>query len=306
MRTVTIDVDGPANVADFGGEGPSMVLLHGLGGSHVNWLGLGPLLSERARVLAPDLPGFGYTKPLGRPTTVQANARWVDGFLQSVADGPAILVGNSMGGLVAILEAVSDPEMVAGLILINPALPLAPREPRDLQVTLAFSAYFVPGVGEAFVRRRAKALGPEGLVRETFALCCSDPSRVPKEVIDAHVAVARDRFEMPWANPSMLAAARSMLRLLMRRGRFMKMLEQVGPPVLLINGEGDRLVKVAAAKVVSDRRSDWTFRSLDDLGHIPQLEDPERTAQEIWSWLDGAGNEAWRAASSARQAASGA
>lgn len=304
MKRLTVDVDGPTNVADFGGEGPLMVLLHGLGGSHVNWVRLGPLLARRARVLAPDFPGFGYTRPQARATTVQANARWLDRLLQEVADAPAILVGNSMGGLIAILEAVANPETVAGLILLNPALPLAPKEARDLQVTLAFSAYFVPGVGEAFVRRRARTLGPEGLVRETFALCCVDPSRVPAEVIDAHVQVAKDRAGMPWAHPSLLAAARSMLRLLLRRRQFMRMLERVGPPTLLISGEGDRLVKLAAAKVVSDSRTDWTFRSFDDLGHVPQLEDPERTAKEIWSWLEGPGREAWDAVA-AREALAG-
>jgi pimeloyl-ACP methyl ester carboxylesterase len=298
VKRVTLDVDGPVNVADFGGSGPLMILLHGLGGSHVNWIRLGPHLAKRARVLAPDFPGFGYTRPHGRSTTVQANARWLDRFLGVTAEGPAILVGNSMGGLIAILEAVANPDAVAGLILLNPALPLAAREPRDLQVTLAFSAYFVPGVGEAFVRRRARTLGPEGLVRETFALCCVDPSRVPSEVIDAHVEVSRDRLRMRWAHPSLLTAARSMLRLLFRRRQFMRTLERVGPPTLLISGEGDRLVKLAAAKVVSEARSDWTFRSFDSLGHVPQLEDPERTANEIWSWLDGPGREALRASSS--------
>ncbi len=300
MKRVTLHVDGPVNVADFGGSGPLMVLLHGLGGSHVNWIRIGPLLAERSRVLAPDLPGFGYTKPQGRATTVQGNARWVDDFLQRTADAPAILVGNSMGGLIAILQAIASPEMVAGLVLLNPALPVAPKEPRDLQVTLAFSAYFVPGVGEYFARSRAQKLGPEGLVRESFALCCVDASRVPPDVIDAHVEVARERLRMPWANPSMLTAARSMLRMLLRRRQFIRMLERVGPPTLLINGEGDRLVKLAAARVVSDSRTDWTFRSLDDLGHVPQLEDPERTAKEIWSWLDGPGREAWTTASAAR------
>jgi pimeloyl-ACP methyl ester carboxylesterase len=136
-------------------------------------------------------------------------------------------------------------------------------------------------------------------VRETFALCCVDPSRVPREVLDAHVEMTRARLQMPWADASMLAAARSMLRMLLRRGRFMRMLEEVGPPTLLINGEGDRLVKLAAARIVSEARTDWTFRSLDDLGHIPHLEDPERTATEIRSWLEGSGREAWAAAGDA-------
>jgi pimeloyl-ACP methyl ester carboxylesterase len=299
MKRVTLDVHGPVNVADFGGDGPPMVLIHGLGGSHVNWIRLGPLLAERARVLAPDLPGFGYTPPKGRSATVQANGGWLDRFIAEVIGSPAILVGNSMGGLISILESVENPEMVAGLALLDSALPLAPKEPRDLQVTLAFSAYFVPGVGEAFVRRRSRTLGPEGLVRETFKMCCVDPSRVPEDVIKAHVDIAGDRMKMPWSHPVLLTAARSMLRVLLRRGRFMEMLERVGPPVLLINGEGDRLVKLAAARVVSEARTDWTFRSLKNVGHVPQLEDPELTAKEIWSWLDGPGAEAWETAAGA-------
>lgn len=270
-----------------------MVLLHGLGGSHVNWMRLGPMLAERARVVAPDLPGFGYTPPAGRATTVQANTVWVRRFLHEVAGTPAILVGNSMGGLISILAAARHPEDVAGLVLLDPALPLAPGEPRDKEVLLGFTAYVVPGVGELFVRRRARVLGAEGLVRETFRLCCADPSRVPEDVIAAHVAVVEDRFRMPWADPSMLRAARTMIRLLLRRRQFRALLQRVRAPTLLLNGAGDRLVNVAAARVASDVRPDWDFRPLDDVGHVPQLEAPERTAQEMWRWLDGPGEAAW-------------
>ncbi|HKX25610.1 MAG TPA: alpha/beta hydrolase [Actinomycetota bacterium] len=289
MRRRILDVGGRTTVGDFGGQGPVVVLLHGLGGSHVNWMRLGPMLAERARVLAPDLPGFGFTPPDGRSTTVQANARWVLRFLREVAGTPAILVGNSMGGLVSILAAGAYPEDVAGLILLDPALPLAPREPRDRQVLLSFTAYMVPGVGEAFVRRRARTLGPEGLVRETFRLCCVHPSRVPDEVIAAHAEVVAARMRMPWADRSMLRAARSMLRMLFRRRQFRAVLERVRAPTLLINGAGDRLVKLAAARVASEVRPDWTLRPLDDVGHVPQLEAPERTADEIRSWLEGPG-----------------
>ena len=296
MRRMTLDVDGPVNVADFGGSGPAMVLLHGLGGSHVNWISIGPLLADRARVIAPDFPGFGYTPPAGRATTIEANAAWLERFLDEVVGGPAILVGNSMGGLISLVAAARSDRNVAGLALISPALPLAPREPRDMQVVLAFGAYFTPGLGELFVRRRARLLGPEGMVRETFRLCCVDPARVPDEVIDAHVDVSRDRAGMRWADPSVLRAARSLVRLVLRRPGFRAMLQRVRPPTLLLNGEGDRLVKVAASRVAHEVRPDWTFLPLPDVGHVPQLEAPERTAEAIFEWLDGAGRPAWDAA----------
>jgi pimeloyl-ACP methyl ester carboxylesterase len=306
VRRRVVDVGGRTHLADFGGGGPVMVLLHGLGGSHVNWVRVGPKLAERARVVAPDLPGFGLSPPGGRSTTVEANAAWVGRFLREEAEAPAILVGNSMGGLISILTGVLNPADVAGLILLDPALPLAPSEPRDMEVLLGFTAYMVPGVGEAFVRRRARVLGPEGMVRETFRVCTVDPSRVPEDVIRAHVDVTDARTTMSWANPAVLRAARSMLRMLLRRRRFREVLERVRPPTLLINGAGDRLVKLAAARVASEVRPDWDFVPLDDVGHVPQLEDPDRTVEAIWTWLDGSGREAWERAAGAAAEPAGA
>jgi pimeloyl-ACP methyl ester carboxylesterase len=273
-----------------------MVLVHGLGGSHVNWMRVGPLLAERARVVALDQAGFGRTPPAGRGTSVKANARLLDRFVAEVAGAPAILAGNSMGGMVAILEAVAHPGNVAGLILIDPALPLAPGVPRDRQVSLAFTAYMTPGVGEAFLRRRRRVLGAEGLVRETFQLCCVDPSRVPQDVIDAHVAMVRERERMPWADRAVLTAARSLVPLVLRRRRYMELLRRVRVPTLLVQGMEDRLVQVAAAVLVARSRPDWTFRPLRGIGHVPHLEAPQETVRAIWEWVDGPGAEAWDAA----------
>jgi pimeloyl-ACP methyl ester carboxylesterase len=291
METRRIDVRGPVNVADFGGSGPAMVLVHGLGGSHVNWMLLGPLLAERARVLAPDMAGFGKTPPAGRGTDVSSNARLLRDLVREEIGGPAILVGNSMGALISLLLASERPDLVAGLILVGPAVPVAPGVPRDRQVTLAFTAYMTPGVGELFVRRRREVLGPEGLVDETFRLCCVDPSRVPDEVIEAHVDMVRARTRMPWADASVLRAARSLLREILRRRRFLARLARVDVPGLILQGEHDRFITSAAARLLAKARPAWTYRDLDGLGHIPHLEDPERTAREIFDWLDGSGRE---------------
>jgi pimeloyl-ACP methyl ester carboxylesterase len=292
METRRIDVRGPVNVADFGGQGPPMVLVHGLGGSHVNWMLLGPILSERARVLAPDMAGFGRTPPAGRGSDVGANARLLGELVREEIGGPAILVGNSMGALISLLLASARPDLVAGLIMVGPAVPVAPGVPRDRQVMLAFSAYMTPGVGELFVRRRKAVLGPEGLVDETFRLCCVDPSRVPDEVIEAHVDMVRARTRMPWADASVLRGARSLLREILRRRRFLARLARVEVPGLILQGEHDRFITSAAARLVAKARPAWTYRELDGLGHTPHLEDPERTAKEIFTWLDGSGRDA--------------
>jgi pimeloyl-ACP methyl ester carboxylesterase len=77
-----VDLDSPVHYLDFGGEGPVLVLVHGPGGSHVNWLSAGPLLARRARVLAVDLAGFGHTSPAGRSTRVTANQRLLGRFVE--------------------------------------------------------------------------------------------------------------------------------------------------------------------------------------------------------------------------------
>src|SRR6184192_2982158 len=148
MRSCTIDLDGPVHYADFGGTGPTLVLVHGLGGSHVNWMAVAPALARDARVLAVDLAGFGRT-PLGeRSADVHANRILLDRFLEGVAAGPAVLVGNSMGGLVAIMEAALAPERVAGLVLVAPAQPRSAEARVDGTVAALFTLYALPLVGE--------------------------------------------------------------------------------------------------------------------------------------------------------------
>src|SRR5439155_1374974 len=81
--------------------------------------------------------------------------------------------------------------------------------------------YALPLVGEQVLRWRARLLGPAGVVRATLALCCADPSRIPPDVVEAHVALARERLErMPWANRAFVQAARSLIAVAARRSWF--------------------------------------------------------------------------------------
>src|SRR3712207_9253498 len=113
----TVDLGGRVHYIDFGGrdDGPTVVLVHGLGGSHLNWDLFAPLLRPHARVLALDLPGFGRSEPGDRRTTVHDNVTVLDRFLREVAGIPVVLVGNSMGGMISILQTAASPETVDGL-----------------------------------------------------------------------------------------------------------------------------------------------------------------------------------------------
>jgi pimeloyl-ACP methyl ester carboxylesterase len=287
-----VDLDGPVHVADFGGDGPAIVLVHGLGGSYVNWLATGPLLARAARVVALDLVAFGRTPPEGRSSGVGANADLLARFIDEEIRGPSVVVGNSMGGMISLMTAARRPELIAGVVLVDAALPRPSGAGVDGAVALAFASYAVPGFGEVVLRARAMRMGPERYVHEMLNLVCAHPSRVPPDLVTAHVAFARERFQMPYADRMFLDAARSLMITLAGKRRFLASVDTITAPGLIIQGARDRLVPVEAARALARRRPDWELEIYEDVGHAPQLEVPERLASSVTGWLEGAGKAA--------------
>lgn len=285
MESLTVDLWGPVHYLEGGSGSPTFVCVHGLGGSHVNWVAVAPRLAEWGRVLVVDLIGHGRTPPAGRFATLSANTRLLDRFLTTVAGEPAILVGNSMGGLLSMLELDANPRAVAGLVLVNPSLPRAPGGRIDPEIARNFAAYALPGVGKRFLQSRRARLGPEGLVAETLRYCVADPSRVPPEVVAAAVAFAQERVTMPWGDGAFLQAARSILAIHAGR-RSLDLLRRLPRvPTLLVHGEKDRLVPLASAELAARMRPDWTVEVLPDVGHVPQLEVPDLLLAIIERWM---------------------
>src|SRR5450759_1133625 len=108
-------------------------MVHGLGGNAMNWMAVGPELARAHRTLALDLAGFGRTPLFRRSAAVGANAVLVHRFIQEVIGEPVVLMGNSMGGHIAILEGADHPRSVSALVLVDPAIPgrtFAGRTPR--------------------------------------------------------------------------------------------------------------------------------------------------------------------------------
>ena len=237
MRGYVTDLDGPVHWIEFTPQDPErtpgprdqarpqppIVFVHGLGGSHLNWCLLGPHLAAGRRAVALDLHGFGLTPGLRANSTVQANARLLDRFIREVVGTPVILVGNSMGGLISILETAAHPDVIKGVVLIDPALPLPPQKP-DWQVSGQFLLYALPGLGELTVAKLMRTVSPETAVQQLLQLCFADPSRADPEMIKADVALSTQRHPATPAQASarariFLAAARSLLRVLSRRQR---------------------------------------------------------------------------------------
>ncbi|MFY9588513.1 MAG: alpha/beta hydrolase, partial [Actinomycetota bacterium] len=178
------------------------------------------------------------------------------------------------------------------LILVDPALPRALKASADPVVAAVFATYIVPGVGERFMRQRAKALGVEGVVRETMKLCCVDAERIDPAVLAYQIEISKERGDMEWANKAFLEAARSLLRRLARRERFLTTLKQISCPTLLLQGDKDRLVPLAAAKAVAAARPDWRMHVFEDTGHVPQLERAAEWLAVVGEWLNDGGRAA--------------
>jgi len=288
-RDRRIDLGGPVHYVDFGGraDGPTFVLVHGLGGSHLNWELFAPLLTPTGRVVALDLPGFGLSEPGERPATVPANVRVLESFLQRVVDGPAVLVGNSMGGMIAILLAVRAPELVRGLVLLDPALPLPLRaaRPRNAAVGAAFLGYALPGVGERLMHARRRRVGPRELVRAMLVLCGVDPAAMPPDLVARSVALVAQRGDVAGMDRAFLSASRSLAWVLTFARSYRSAMSAVTTPVLLVHGERDRLVPVAAARDAARRHPSWRYAELAGVGHVPQLQVPDRLAGIVLGWL---------------------
>lgn len=285
------DIDGPVHYVDFGGpaNGPAIVLVHGLGGSHLNWCLLAPKLVPQSRVVAVDLAGFGLTHPRGRATTVSANVALLDRFIRQVVGDPVVLVGNSLGGMVSMLQAAEHPATVAGLVLVDPVLPAVAGVRPDRLVAATFFLYAVPGLGERYLARRRAIYPPRQLVRQVLSLCCVDPSVVPADLVDASVALVEERAREPGLDAAFLTAARSMLRLAGRRRAYTTAIRSIEADVLLLHGDRDRLVPLRAARAAAAANPHWRFETFANIGHVPQLEAPERTAHLILDWLNNKG-----------------
>ena len=285
MRQKTVDLDGPVHYLDFGGEGKPLLMVHGLGGSAVNWMAVGPDFAKHHHAFALDLVGFGRTPLFHRSAALGANAKLVHRFIDEVIGEPVILIGNSMGGHIAIIEAADHPQSVSRLVLVDPAVPgvhVRRPDPTTLGVVAALS---LPGLAEIVIDRRARMLGPERLVQQTIALVAADPTRVGGALLEAHMQLTRERSNLGRQNSRAFTQAVRSLGLRMADPRFWARMKRVEAPTLVVHGELDRLIPVAAARDLVRRRPEWTLEILEGVGHVPMMETPDRFLRVVNQWL---------------------
>ncbi|MGH8874629.1 MAG: alpha/beta fold hydrolase [Acidimicrobiia bacterium] len=282
-----LDLQVPVHYADFGGSGAALVLIHGLGGSHTNWLAVGETLAGRGRVAAIDLPGFGLTPPVGPLFTLESHRQVLEGFLERLAAGPVTLVGNSMGGLLALLHATRRPHQVARLLLVCPAVPLPPGHRHvDPRVAGRLALRGLPLVGPAYLRWYAASHSPADQVRDTLRLVCADPARVPPQVVTAGIRLVATRAKQPWAARAVARSGRATAARLVRRRRFDDLVAGVPCPALVIAGTADRLVVAEGLRRMASIRPDWELVEMEGVGHCPMMETPRWFLDVVEDWLE--------------------
>lgn len=247
------------------GEGPPVVLLHGLGASSLVWHAQQPELSRRHRVYALDLPGSGRSPMPPMPPSGDWVVEAVNGFVARVAGGPVTLVGHSMGGAIALRCALERPDLVSSLVLVAPA-----GLGREVSRFLRFLS--LPGVDHL-----AEFLVPTLMRRGGDRWRRSIRGRFARPTDEAIFGpVIDEAFEHYQRRESVRAfmfalRAGTEWRGQRRRHILRHRLTELAMPVLLVWGEDDRILPMEHAELAA-RSGPLEIRILKRCGHSPQLE----------------------------------
>jgi pimeloyl-ACP methyl ester carboxylesterase len=260
-------------------DGPPVLALHGLGATNASML---PTLWDLAadhRVLAPDLPGHGASSaPWLARYDAATFSGWATRYLDAVGvTGPAVVVGNSLGGRIALEVALAAPDRVRALVLLCPAV--AFRRLRQLAPLARLArpelASFPVPMGFATARRGLEAM---------FA----DPRRIPASHLDA----AAGEFARVYRDAAHRVAFFSALRSIYLDDAFgptgfWRRLPGLVPPALFVWGGHDILVPAGFARHVTEALPRSVSVTFEDCGHVPQYEHPARTHAAIRDFLRG-------------------
>ncbi len=247
------------------GRGPHVLLLHGLGGTRASLFETAAALSGRYRVHAPDLPGFGSSS---KPALGAYNAAWFADAMFELMDQLEIerahVVGNSMGGRVAIEMGLIAPERIGALGLLCPAVAWIRRGLHPIVRLLRPEFGLLP---HAFRR---------STVASQFWSLFHDRDLIDPAVGELMVDEFRRIYQSPGARYAFLAAARNIyLEAPFGDKGFYPRLSALKPPALFVWGSGDVLVPAAFSRHVAKWLPSAEQITISRCGHVPQVERAE-------------------------------
>ncbi|MBN9099668.1 MAG: alpha/beta fold hydrolase [Pseudonocardia sp.] len=274
-----------------GPDGTPAVYVHGLSGSGTNWTDLAGLLGTRAAGTAVDLPGFGLTRPT--PTTDFSPSGHADALLCFLAGRgrPVHLLGNSLGGTVAMTVAARRPELVRTLTLVSPAMPDRRPDPRrmsDPRMALAM----LPGRVGRRARAELAAVSYRQRAENVVRLCFGDPGLAPEHRLAEAAAEFEMRAHQPWAGEAVERTSKAMLAGWLRGASLWTVAARVRVPTLVVWGDRDRLVNprlgARTAAAVGGK-----LLVLPGVGHVAQIEAPDAVARAVAGMWDSVAEGRW-------------
>jgi len=248
---------------------PPLVLVHGFAGAASNWAVLAPLLAESHRLIVPDLPGHGGSTPLPAAPNLAGFADRVASILEREGAEKSVVVGHSMGGIVALRLAARRPELVRGLVLAAAAG--ISTTTRLAEAFLTGTSLVAPGRRVAVWRRRiARSRRLKSLVFDPIS--ASDAAALSEEAALGFLSGSRQYSDI-------LTAARALAREDVHRD-----LELVRCPAFVLWGARDRQVPVDDGFAYA-RRLRAPVRVIPDCGHLLIGERPEACAEAIGAFV---------------------
>lgn len=247
------------------GNGPSLLLLHGLFMDHTTWDGVSAVLGREYRVVAPDLPGFGQSEkpPESRfPYGINAFADAVVDLYAGLELGRAILVGHALGGAVAITLAARHPELISRLVLVNALC--YPAQP-----ALAQRIALAPVIGGFAFKQLWGRAAFKAYFKESYL---SRDGRVPSARLDYYY----ETFNAPAARASALAT----LQATRDTRSVVAHIARLSMPTLVLWGRNDNLYPAALGQRMAREIRNAGFQLLE-AGHVPHEEQPEAVAEAI-------------------------
>jgi len=248
------------------GRGPDVLLLHGLGGAKSSFFDTAAALSDRYRVHALDFPGFGgSSKPAWASYNTPFLARTVVGVMDELGIESAHLVGNSMGGRVALEIGLTEPDRVGGLGLLCPAVAFVRRGLHPLVRLLRPELGLLP-----------HSLG-RGRIERQFWSMFADRDQVDPSVADIVVDEFQRTYASAGARLALLSCARGLyLEEPFGDRGFYPRLSELAPPAMFVWASEDRIVPAGFGAHVERWLPGAEQIVLDGCGHAPQVERPRQ------------------------------
>jgi pimeloyl-ACP methyl ester carboxylesterase len=264
----------------------AVVCVHGMSGAATNWTDFMGELAPDFDCVAVDLPGSGFSPPPRHASgySVGKLAGTVIRLIETLAAGPVHLVGNSMGGAIAIRVAERRPDLVRTLTLVSPVLP----DRRVNPATVHFPVISVPLLGDWLIRRYIKRYPAENRVAGVFATCYYDPGRLHQDRFALEIAELRRRDGLSYGVRSLTRAARTLTAetLRPRRLSLWRAAERLRVPALVLFGSHDRLVSPRLAGPAARAFRNARVVVLPESGHIAQMEHPAAVARLFREMVD--------------------